>query len=135
VLTFPNEEIEQGWLPGKELMERLRHVRSQDGDAWYRTVKSGQGIERIEIEEATTPDLFGALWPLTEGCRVRKRRYLVPDGMAVWEVDQFLDRELVLAEIELPAAEARVEIPGWLAEYLEREVTAEPEYVNRALAR
>jgi CYTH domain-containing protein len=134
-VTFPSEEIEQGWLPGKELVERLRHVRSAVGDAWYRTVKSGQGIQRIEIEEATTRELFEALWPLTEGCRVRKRRYLVPEGTAIWEVDEFLDRDLVLAEIELPAAETRVEVPGWVAEYLVREVTAEPGYVNRVLAR
>ena len=134
-VTFSNEEIEQGWLPGKELVERLRHVRSGEGDAWYRTVKSGQGIQRIEIEEATPRELFEALWPLTQGCRVQKRRYLVPEGTAIWELDQFLDRELVLAEIELPAAETRVEVPGWLAEYVVREVTEEPEYVNRALAR
>jgi len=133
--TFPSQEIEQGWLPGKELVERLRHVRAAEGDAWYRTVKSGEGIQRIELEEATTRELFDALWPLTEGCRVGKRRYLVPEGTAMWEVDQFLDRGLALAEIELPDRDARVEIPGWLAEYLVREVTAEPEYVNRALAR
>lgn len=134
-LTFPNEEIEQGWLPGQALVERLRHVQSADGSTWYRTVKSGQGIARIEIEEATTRELFEALWPLTEGCRVRKRRYLIPEGAAIWEVDQFLDRELALAEIELPTAETRVEIPGWLTAQLVREVTAEPAYVNRALAR
>jgi CYTH domain-containing protein len=98
-------------------------------------VKSGQGIQRIEIEEATTRELFEALWPLTNGCRVRKRRYRIPEGTAIWEVDQFLDRELVLAEIELPAVETRVEVPEWLAEYVVREVTAEPEYLNRTLAR
>lgn len=133
-VTFPSEEIEQGWLPGKELVERLRHVRSADGDAWYRTVKSGHGIERIEIEEATTRELFEVLWPLTEGCRVQKRRYLVPERTTLWEVDQFLDRDLVLAEIELPTAETVVEVPGWLAEYSVRDVTGEPEYVNRVLA-
>jgi CHAD domain-containing protein/CYTH domain-containing protein len=134
-LDSRSEAIEQGWLPGTELVERLRHVQSADGDAWYRTVKSGQGIQRIEIEERTTQPLFDALWPLTEQCRVRKRRYLVTNGTATWVVDQFLDRDLVLAEIELPAPETPVEIPEWLKEYLVREVTTEPEYVNRALAR
>jgi CYTH domain-containing protein len=134
-LTCPSEEIEQGWLPGKELIERLRHVRSGAGDAWFRTVKLGRGLQRIEIEEAATRELFEALWPLTQGCRVRKRRYRVPQGALAWEVDEFLDRDLVLAEIELPTAETRVVPPEWLTGYLVREVTTEVEYVNRTLAR
>jgi CHAD domain-containing protein/CYTH domain-containing protein len=135
VLDFPSEEIEQGWLPGRELVERLRQVRSNGTTSWYRTVKTGQGLQRIEIEEATTPELFEALWPLTSGCRVRKRRYVVPEGALTWEIDQFLDRNLILAEIELPTADTQFEIPVWLAEYLVREVTGEPEFVNRTLAR
>jgi CYTH domain-containing protein len=66
---------------------------------------------------------------------VRKRRYRVPQGALAWEVDEFLDRDLVLAEIELPTAETRVVPPEWLTGYLIREVTTEPEYVNRMLAR
>jgi CYTH domain-containing protein len=110
-------------------------VRSNGTTSWYRTVKTGQGLQRIEIEEATTPELFEALWPLTSGCRVRKRRYVVPEGALTWEIDQFLDRNLILAEIELPTADTQFEIPVWLAEYLVREVTGEPEFVNRTLAR
>jgi CYTH domain-containing protein len=53
----------------------------------------------------------------------------------MWEIDEFLDRELVLAEIELPAVDSPVELPAWLREHVVREVTAEPDYVNRALAR
>ncbi len=135
VQSFPSEEIEQGWLPGDELVERLRHVRINGRNDWYRTVKAGRGVRRTEIEEATTLELFTALWPLTDGRRVTKRRYLIPEGELTWEIDQFLDRELALAEIELPGEDTPVEIPGWLAEYLVREVTGEPEYLNRTLAR
>jgi len=42
---------------------------------------------------------------------------------------------LVLAELELPSVDTPVELPGWLAEVLIREVTDEPWYVNRQLAR
>lgn len=134
-LVFPAEEIEQGWLPGSLLVERLRHVQSNGTNEWYRTVKAGHGVRRTEIEEATSPELFAALWPLTEGRRVMKRRYLVPEGSLTWEIDEFLDRPLVLAEIELPTETTRVETPAWLAEYVVREVTGEPEYLNRTLAR
>jgi CHAD domain-containing protein/CYTH domain-containing protein len=127
-------EIEQGWLPGERLVERLRRLRWNGSEAWFRTVKSGAGLERLELEEATTPDVFERLWPLTEGRRLRKRRYRVAAGTLLWEIDEFLGRDLVLAEIELPAANAPVELPEWLHPYLVREVTGEPEYENRTLA-
>jgi CHAD domain-containing protein/CYTH domain-containing protein len=129
------QEIEQGWLPGIVLVERLRRVRANGTEACFRTVKLGAGIRRIEVEEETTPELFAAVWPLTEGCRVRKRRYPVPDGERIWEIDEFLDRDLVLAEVELPSPDAPAEPPEWLRPYLVREVTDEPAYLNRNLAR
>jgi CYTH domain-containing protein/CHAD domain-containing protein len=127
-------EIEQGWLPGERLVERLRRLRWNGSEAWFRTVKSGGGLERLELEEATTPDVFQGLWPLTEGRRLQKRRYCVPAGGLVWEIDEFLGRDLVLAEVELPAAHVTVELPTWLHPYVVREVTGEAAYENRNLA-
>ena len=49
--------------------------------------------------------------------------------------DEFLDRKLVLAEIELISARDDVAIPDWLARCLVREVTGEIEYLNHTLAR
>lgn len=130
----PVREIEQGWLPGKALRERLRHTCSAEGESWHRTVKLGRGIERIEVEEETTPEVFAAMWPLTEGCRIRKRRYDVREGDLVWEIDEFLDRDLVLAEVELESVDQDVPIPDWLEAVLVREVTGEPAYLNLTLA-
>jgi CYTH domain-containing protein len=128
-------EMRQGYLPGTRLIERVREVRSFEGTAWYRTVKSGAGIARIELEEETTREVFEAMWPLTAARRVIKRRYRVPEGDLTWEIDEFTDRELVLAEIELPSADAEVRPPAWLAPQVVREVTDEPEYTNYRLAR
>jgi CHAD domain-containing protein/CYTH domain-containing protein len=128
-------DVDQGWLPGTRLVERIRRVAGADGDRYFRTVKLGEGITRIEVEEEATPEVFEALWPLTEGRRVRKRRYYVPDGELRWEIDEFLDRELALAEIELPRADTPVSLPAWLQDVVEREVTGDPEYVNVNLAR
>jgi CHAD domain-containing protein/CYTH domain-containing protein len=133
----PSVEIEQGYLPGKKLMERLRRVRFSDGaEKWFRTVKSGKGLERVELEEEADAELSRAMWQLTQGRRVHKRRYSirVSDDL-VWEVDEFLDRDLVLAEIELPTSETKVELPPWLRDVLDREVTDEPDYSNARLAR
>ena len=128
--------IEQGYLPGVRLVERLRREQLPDGSVRrWRTVKAGEGIARLEIEEATDEALFEALWPHTAGRRVLKRRHVVPDGALRWEIDEFTDRDLVLAEVELADAGARPEPPGWLAPYVVREVTGERAYVNAVLAR
>jgi CYTH domain-containing protein len=127
--------IEQGYLPGTRLIERLRHVTSAGAEAWYRTVKSGSGVARLELEEETTAEVFSTMWPLTRGKRVTKRRHVIADGGQVWELDEFTDRELVLAEVELPSAAASVAFPSWLAPFVVREVTDDPTFVNAALAR
>ncbi len=130
----PSVEITQGYLPGTKILERIRRV-SQAGKARFvRTIKLGKGVSRIEIEEPMTEQLFDALWPLTEGRRIRKRRFLVPDGNLVWEIDEFLDQHLVLGEIELPD-ERHPTIPEWLAPHVTREVTDEPAFSNARLAR
>ena len=129
------EEIQQGWLPGEVLQERLRVVCGPGGERYFRCVKAGRGLDRLELEEETTRELFETLWPLTEGRRVAKRRYHRAEGEVTWEVDQFRDRDLVLAEVEVPAARRRVQIPAWLKPVLVREVTGEAEYVNVNLAR
>ena len=56
------------------------------------------------------------------------------DG-AAWQIDEFRHRDLVLAEIELDSEDEAVTFPSWLAPFVEREVTLEPEYVNINLAK
>lgn len=129
-------DIDQGYLPGEKLVERLRREQSHAGVVrYYRTVKVGSGVERIELEEETDEAVFQHLWLLTEGRRLRKRRYVVPDGDELWEIDEFLDRPLVLAELELERADKKVKIPDWLEPVLVRDVTDERQYTNHSLAR
>ena len=130
----PSRQIEQGWLPGKRLRERLRRVTDDRGVTFVRTVKAGSGVMRIEIEEETTREIFDALWPLTRGCRVSKRRYVVEEHDLEWEVDVFDGRALVLAEVELASEDESPELPAWLAPHVVREVTDEPAFVNLNLA-
>lgn len=129
-------EIDQGYLPGVRFVERLRRQRARDGRmSYYRTVKVGTGVRRIELEEETDPKTFEHLWQLTEGRRLQKRRYIVPAGDRYWEVDEFLDRDLVLAEMEIPTMDTEITIPEWLRPVFVRDVTGERAYSNRSLAR
>ena len=127
-------EIEQGWLPGERLRERLRRTKRGGEVSYYRTIKLGRGVQRVELEEETTQRVFDHLWTLTEGCRIRKRRYEVPDGDLVWEIDEFIGRELVLAEVELSSPELIPTLPAWLAGHVVDEVTDDGRYTNLSLA-
>ena len=127
-------EVEQGWLPGNVLRERVRLVRVGAETRYYRALKAGRGLTRTEFEEPTTKEIFDALWPLTAGSRVRKRRTRIAEGALVWEIDEFSDRELWLAEVELPNEAASAIPPTWLAPFIAREVTDERGFTNLELA-
>jgi CHAD domain-containing protein/CYTH domain-containing protein len=132
-------DIDQGYIPGARLHERIRRVTVRRAGKlhvlYYRTIKLGEGIARTEIEEETTAAIFEAMWPLTRGHRLRKRRYAVDVDGYTWEIDEFKNRDLVLAEIELDSEDDEVKIPEWLDDALQREVTLEPAFQNINLAR
>jgi adenylate cyclase len=127
--------VHQGWLEAGRRPVRLRRVREGGHEYWTRTVKKGLGLVRSEQEEPLSRRCFRALWPGTQGRRVRKRRYFIPQGDLTWEIDEFLDLPLVLAEVELPTEETEVVPPGWLCPWIVAEVTERPEYTNLQLAR
>ncbi len=125
--------IEQGYVAidpnGAEVRVRRK------GDTRVMTIKSGSGLLRGEEEWPLEPERFDALWPLTDGRRVVKTRYLVPleDGLTA-EVDVYEGAlaGLVTAEVEFdsePDSEAFAP-PEWLG----REVTGDARYANRTLA-
>ena len=80
-------EIEQGYLVVTgELEVRLRRA----GGERHLTVKLGSGEQREEVEVELGEAAFEALWPLTEGRRLRKARSRVPlAGGLVAEVDRY----------------------------------------------
>jgi CYTH domain-containing protein len=135
VHKHPSIDIDQGWIPGERLHERVRRTRQGGSEHYDRCVKIGEGIRRIEIEEPTTRAVFARLWPLTRGKRVRKRRWIIEEDGMRWEIDAFRGRDLVLAEVELPSENVEVRIPPWLTAYVVREVTDDPAYLNLNLAR
>ena len=131
--SHPSEEIEQGYLAIDGPVEvRLR----RRGERPTLTVKAGDGRARVEQELVIAEASLEALWPLTSGRRVRKRRYTIPADIAGLSIE--LDvyggwlGGLMVAEVEFPTLEASgaFDAPGWFG----REVTGDPEYRNQSLA-
>jgi CHAD domain-containing protein/CYTH domain-containing protein len=135
VKVSPALDIELGWLPGVRISEKVRRVTESGHELLFRTINAGVGSGRLEVEEEVTLPVFDHLWPLTQGRRVLKRRHKVRHRGLTWEIDDFADRELVLAEVDVPLEDSPVEPPEWLKPYVVREVTGEDEFSNLQLAR
>ncbi len=135
---YEHVKIAQGYLVVSESgAVRLR----QKGDKYFITYKSSAGnheAERTELETALTKEQFDTLWPGTEGRRLEKTRYVVPQGIPypqyIVELDVFegLNDGHALAEVEFTStAEAdNFTPPGWLG----REVTADKRYGNASIS-
>jgi adenylate cyclase len=131
--AHPSAQVDQGYLAITEdgLEVRIRRYGSQS----TLTIKSGGTQERLEEEIEIDERRFRSLWPLTEGKRIRKRRYRIPAGNGLQiELDVYGDAltGLVTAEVEFDsaAAAAAFTAPGWLG----RDVTDDPRYKNKRLA-
>jgi CYTH domain-containing protein len=135
VAAHPAVEIDQGYIPGTQVRERVRRITGGALVRYVRTIKVGTGMNRFEFEEDSSEEFFATVWPLTQGHRLRKRRYRMPGVTGVWEIDEFLDRDLVLAEIELTHEDQVVVVPPEIAAVMDREVTDDPSFSNYKLSR
>ena len=108
-------------------------VRITDDEARLNLKAAVVGTTRLEYDWPIARDEAEEI--LDQLCLrplIEKVRHHVTVGGRQWEVDEFLGENagLVVAELELEAADAEFERPAWLG----REVTAEQRYYNQALA-
>jgi hypothetical protein len=122
------EALEQGWLPG-DSRESVGVTRSAGAERWFRARAAGRG-RRARVEALERAE-FDALWPLTDGRRVSKRRHVIAAAPG-WHFDEYLDRPLVLAVAEEGNGDPP---PSWLEPVLVRDVSAERGYLDETLAR
>jgi len=124
-------EIRQGYL----LSTSRREIRIRARDKEFSlTVKDGSGLVRGETETAIPAAQFEALWPLTEGARVEKARYVLPWNNLKLEVDVYAGSLAPLRVVEIEfinriQSEAFIKPP-----FLGLEVTGRGEYSNAQLA-
>ncbi len=111
------EPIRQGYMQihaGEKLGESigLKHdfqpdearLRDKAGQFHF-TLKGEGGLSRNESEEEISKKIFGEFWPQTKGRRIEKIRLEKPYDKHTLEIDVYTDRDLILAEIEVPTVE------------------------------
>lgn len=127
----PGAPMLQGYLcAGPPVAVR---VRSTGGKAYVNLKKATLDIARLEFEyEIPSEDAAEILGHLCQGHIIQKVRYRVEYAGRVWEVDVFAGANsgLVVAEVEIEAPDAPVELPPWVGE----EVSGDPRYLNTHLS-
>lgn len=129
-LSTTATRIKQGYL--SRLPEATVRVRIAGNKAFLTVKGKNHGCVRDEWEYAVpVADAEAMLDRCAQGSVISKTRYIVPDGTYNWEVDEFHGSHegLVVAEIELPHAEATFDRPDFIGE----EVTGNPAYYNSNL--
>ena len=136
--THPREPISQGYLLPEVSSGGVAVRVRRRADRFFLTIKHGHGLSRTEVELPLPPADFNVLWPLTEGRRVEKTRYLLPHAgheRYTIELDIYAGAlaGLLTAEVEFPTEDdARAFQPP---AFFGRELTDDPAYTNSALAR
>ena len=124
-----SEEIIQGYID--RTPEHVVRVRCR-GERCYLTIKGrNNGDTRLEFEYEIPATDFDGLLSLCVGRILHKRRWLVPFGGFLWEVDEYGGdlSGLTMAEIEIPASDATYPLPPFIG----RNVTDDPNYYNSNL--
>ncbi len=127
------EPYRQGYLatarPGQSVRVRIA------GAQGYLTIKGPtQGLTRAEFEYAIpVSDAEEMLETLCDRPLIEKKRYRLPIGNLVWEIDEFTGENagLIVAEVELLSEDQPFEKPDWLG----REVSGEARYYNASLVK
>jgi CYTH domain-containing protein len=131
-LSLTRSLVRQGYLTPKGATPEIR-VRAES-DKFELTIKGAGTLSRQETPILLTEAQFNELWPLTLGARIEKQRIRIPQGEVVIELDLYVDSEgLMTAEVEFASQEEAEKFspPYWFG----REVTQDPSFRNRALAR
>lgn len=127
-------DMSQGYLSRRP--QSTVRVRVAGDRAWITVKGLNDGAERNEWEyEIPVSDAVEMLSEagMTDGRVICKTRHVLTYGGRIWEIDEFhgCHEGLVVAEVEIEAPDAPVEIPPFIG----AEVTGDPSYYNSSLAR
>jgi len=123
------KDMVQGFLLTKK--EKSVRVRIIGVKATLTVKGETVGSVRQEFEYPIPIEDAREMLNICERPLIDKCRYEIPWGSLIWEVDVFRGENegLIIAEIELPEVDYRINLPEWIGE----EVTGDPRYFNSNL--
>ena len=126
----------QTYLTAKDGEERRIRQRGCDGHyLYFKTVKRGTGIKRVEVEKRLTKDeyLIAMMDADVSRRQIRKTRYCLTWGIQYFEIVVYpFWQDKAIVEIELTDENEPIEFPPQL--HVICEVTDDPDYKNSHLA-
>ncbi len=126
-----SKPMRQGYLCGNP--RASVRVRISEKVAWLNIKSATLGVERLEFEYVVPVADAQIMLDKLSGEQVEKIRHEVQFEGHLWEIDEFsgANAGLIVAEIELDAADETFARPPWLG----TEVSEDPRYYNNQLAR
>ncbi len=103
---------------------------SKRGDEFFMTLKNTHLVIREEFDNHITKEEFEKLWNKTIGRRIKKIRIKIPYKDYNAEFDFYLDRDLIIMEIEVKSIKDYNNLP-----LFGLDVTKNEKYKNKNLAR
>jgi CYTH domain-containing protein len=133
-------DIRQYYMEVDGVMVRYRKVIYQDKTFdFIKTIKTP--VDEMTYEEDENHVLPNEFEDFVENCNqadvsyfIHKKRHIYINGVDKWEVDQYMDFDLVIAELEMPTKEHEFETPEHISDELIMEVTGLREFTNLSLA-
>lgn len=122
-------EIVQGYIDRS--IEHTVRVRRKGSRCFIAIKGKNSGDTRLEFEYEIPESDFNGLLGLCQGRILQKRRWEVPFGGHIWEVDEYKGElsGLTVAEIELPSSSTPYALPPFTG----RNVTGDDTYYNSNL--
>ena len=129
---MPYSQYTKKKLAISSVKERVVRVRTIE-DKGFLTIKGvTKGVSRSEFEyEISVEDADTMLDEICEKPIIEKKRYKIPVGGLIFEVDSFSahNEGLIVAEVELRTEKQKIDLPAWIA----AEVSGDPRYFNSNL--
>ena len=123
----------QGYIPTTNGMTVRVRIAGEKGFVTFKDKTIGMSRNEFEYE-IPVAEACQMLDTLCDKPQIEKYRYVIPAEQGLkWEVDEFLgdNAGLVVAEIEVPAEDAKFSLPEWI----DKEVTGDKKYNNSQLCK
>lgn len=136
-------DIEQIYMKIGNVWERVRYCqyKNKNQNKWIHTIKTSvsKGVNMEDEKEISESDFleFKNKSKIDKYSRsiFKTRHVFKTNDNLYWEIDEFHnDYRLVIAEIEIPSMEYKIETPDYISELILMEVTGLKQFSNKSLS-